>query len=164
MLRIHWIPDAPWPLAIMGRPRGGEWLCDEMNSLRRAGVDVLVSLLAPDEIIELELASEPEECAARGIEFCSFPVTDRGVPDNQRAFRIFLDQVLARADAGRKIAIHCRAGIGRSSFVAASLLGLRGMNVDQAFTLIARARGCAVPDTPEQRAWVIDFVRGTQSG
>lgn len=30
-------------LSIMARPRGGDWLADEMQSLRDAGVDALVS-------------------------------------------------------------------------------------------------------------------------
>ncbi len=38
--------------------------------------------------------------------------------------------------------------------MAASVLKLSGKSVDEAFQLIGSARGCAVPDTPQQREWV----------
>lgn len=55
--------------------------------------------------------------------------------------------------------MHCRAGIGRSAIIAASLLALNGTDVDLAFKLVTEARGCPVPDTPEQKKWVEQFVR-----
>jgi protein-tyrosine phosphatase len=67
---------------------------------------------------------------------------------------VLVESVLAKLRSGINVAIHCRAGIGRSSLIAASVLKLRGMNVDAAFQEIASARRCAVPDTPEQREWV----------
>lgn len=145
-------------LAIMGRPRGGEWLEDEINSLRIAGIDVVVSLLTADEIPELDLADESAVCSRHGLHFRSFPITDRGIPQSECRFREFINDVVADLAAGRSVAIHCRAGIGRSSLVAASLLAIKGYSVDKAFDTIIAARGCSVPDTPEQRAWVTGFV------
>jgi hypothetical protein len=51
---IFWI-DGPWRgrLAIVTRPRGGDWLEDDMTSWRRAGLDLIVSLLTADESAEL---------------------------------------------------------------------------------------------------------------
>jgi hypothetical protein len=49
----------PGRLATMARPRGGEWLTDELGSLRRAGVDVLVCALTGPEMLELGLTDEP---------------------------------------------------------------------------------------------------------
>jgi hypothetical protein len=39
---LYWI-ERPWRgrLAIMPRPRGGDWLDDEIQSWRRSGVDVV---------------------------------------------------------------------------------------------------------------------------
>jgi protein-tyrosine phosphatase len=42
-------------------------------------------------------------------------------------------------------------GIGRSALIAACLLKSQGIGVDEAFAMIARARGFSVPDTEEQR-------------
>ncbi len=52
---LYWI-DGPWNgrLAIAARPRGGDWLDDEVGSWRQAGLDMMVSLLTPDEVAEFE--------------------------------------------------------------------------------------------------------------
>lgn len=42
-------------LSTMARPRGNDWLQDEMKGLREAGTDVLVSMLTSDEVDELDL-------------------------------------------------------------------------------------------------------------
>jgi hypothetical protein len=44
----------------VARPRGNDWLSDEMNGLREAGTNVLVSMLTADEAKELDLQGEAE--------------------------------------------------------------------------------------------------------
>ncbi len=117
------------------------------------GIGLVVSLLERDEAAELGLQRERDLCLARGIDFLSFPVPDRGVPDRHDALT-FLRQVRG---AGKPVAFHCRAGIGRSSMMAAAPLALDGLDADEAFVLIRSARGVAVPDTEAQRLWVADF-------
>src|SRR3954470_4439263 len=70
---LYWI-EGPWRgrLAIMPRPRGGDWLEDEVQSWRRAGIDMIVSLLTREEQLELCLPQEAALCQANGIEFVSF--------------------------------------------------------------------------------------------
>jgi len=53
-----------WPgrLGIAARPRGGDWLIDELRSWRKAGVHVVVSLLTPDE--ERDRCSPRQTCYA----------------------------------------------------------------------------------------------------
>src|SRR5437870_3377638 len=50
---LSWI-EAPWQgrLAISPRPRGGDWLEDEVREWRLAGVEAVVSLLTSDEITD----------------------------------------------------------------------------------------------------------------
>lgn len=67
-------------LAISTRPRGGDWLEDEIRGWRSARVDSVVSLLEKDEEKQLELDDEGRLAKANGIQFISFPVVDRGVP------------------------------------------------------------------------------------
>ena len=52
-------------LAIVPRPRGNDWLEDEVTHMKRAGVDVLVSMLQPDEATELGLSAEAKLCSGR---------------------------------------------------------------------------------------------------
>ena len=42
--------SGPGRLSTMARPRGGDWLADEMAALRRRGVDVLVCALTDPEL------------------------------------------------------------------------------------------------------------------
>jgi len=42
-----------------------------------------------------------------------------------------------------------------AALIAACVLALGDLSVDEAFRKIEEARGCSVPDTPEQRAWVV---------
>jgi protein tyrosine/serine phosphatase len=58
---------------------------------------------------------------------------------------------------GKAVAIHCRAGIGRSSLIAACVLVLNGYDARSSFDTILKARGLGVPDTEVQRDWVFTF-------
>lgn len=138
----------------MPRPRGGDWLSDEIVSLRDQGVDIVVSLLTPDEESELHLNEESELCRAAGIRFLRFPIPDRQTPVDIAAATEFIDLLSQLYHQGNNIVMHCRAGIGRASLIAASILATSGFSVAQAFELISKARGCQVPDTPEQCVWV----------
>ena len=51
--------------------------------------------------------------------------------------------------------IHCRAGNGRAGIVVASVLIKSGMEPNSAFELVSDKRGVEVPDTEEQKQWVI---------
>ena len=157
---LSWI-GGPWQgrLAILPRPRGGDWLEDEVRGWRSASLDVVVSLLTSDEIADLDLAQEARLCQANDIEFLSFPIVDRGVPASPRGTLDFVKNLEPLLAGGKSVAVHCRQGIGRSALIAACLLVLAGTNPEVAFRKISAARGCSVPETPHQRQWVIEFAR-----
>lgn len=154
-MSLYWIDNAnSFRLAIVARPRGGDWLGDEMRRLQNSGVQVLVSMLTPDEMEELALMKEQGECRACGIEYLNFPIEDRAVPKNIIEFKKFVEQIAALLKEGKSVAIHCRAGIGRSSLLACSALVRLGVDSSQAWLLVQEARGCPVPDTEEQKCFV----------
>jgi protein-tyrosine phosphatase len=154
---LYWI-DATDKIriAIMARPRAGDWLEDEVAHWERSGVGVVVSLLEPEEVDELELRREGPLCVARGIDFLSFPIPDRGLPQDVGQAMRFAAEVV---DRGRPIAVHCRAGIGRSSIIAAAILVSLGVTPADALAAIQRARGVPIPDTDSQRDWVLHLAR-----
>ncbi len=156
---IFWIalPTAG-RLGIMARPRGNDWLDDDLRALGAAGVDVLVSLLTLAEEWELQLDDEARLCDQHGIVFVSFPIPDRTTPPLDAATSTVIRRLTSALNSGQTVVAHCRMGIGRSSLVAASVLTLCGIAPAVAFAAIERARGCPVPDTPEQRAWVDAFA------
>ena len=160
MSRLYWINlRAPGRIAIMARPRAGDWLKSEINDWRDLGIDVVVSLLEQEEISELALQHEAALCRALGIDFISCPIPDRGVPESRPKILRLARSLVASVQDGRSIAIHCRAGIGRSSLMAACLMICSGVGAEEAFELIREARGLSVPDTDAQRDWVLDFGR-----
>jgi len=149
-----WIRKEGLRLAITPRPRGYDWLVDDIRLLKRAGVDVLVSALTPYETEDMGLLEESQCCQNYGLEFLSFPIEDRSVPTSFSEFDGLLNSLTDRLRKGKAVGVHCRAGIGRSSMIVASALIRDGLSVDSAFRVIQDARGCSVPDTAEQRQWV----------
>lgn len=146
------IIDRPGPgrLATMARPRGDDWLADELHGLAASGIDILVSLLTDAEIIELSLGREGQLAQAVGIDFYRLPTPDRHVPDRQTM--IHLAAALAqRLTEGGAIAVHCRHGIGRASTLAAAILVQEGLSAENAWARITAARRLPVPDTQAQR-------------
>jgi protein-tyrosine phosphatase len=151
----YWIETGiPAKLAIMPAPYGGNRMEDEIRTLKREGADVLVSLLTAEEEFRIGLEHERAACSGHGIRFRSFPIPDRGIPTSTKAFLNFVDSLHYDLLQGRSIVAHCRAGIGRSSLLLASLLRREGLSADDAFRRITQARGMLVPDTPEQLHWV----------
>jgi hypothetical protein len=59
---------------IMARPRGRDWLFDEVKALRASSVDILVSLLTSAEVREFDLAEEAAFCHQQGIMYLSLPI------------------------------------------------------------------------------------------
>jgi len=152
---LFWI-EGPWPgrLAIAPRPRGGDWLEDEVCAWQQSGLDLVVSLLAPEEVAELDLDKEESWCQAYGIQFYAFPIPDMGVPVSRKASVALIRQLDHALTEGKSIVVHCRQGIGRSGLLAACLLIVSGAPPEMAFQRISTARGCPVPETKEQREWV----------
>lgn len=141
-------------LAIMPRPRSADWLEDEVYTWSELRIGTVVSLLTREEVAQLVLSEEGLLCESLGIRFESFPIPDRGVPTSEPAFVALIGRLLSYLEAGERVAVHCRQGVGRSAMVAAGVLIAQGYGVDQAFGYVELARGLRVPDTEAQRAWV----------
>jgi protein-tyrosine phosphatase len=154
--KIYWLHtfENAAQLGIMARPRGDDWLEDEIINLKIKNVGLLVSLLEKDEINELKLNLESAFCKAKGIDFINFPIVDRDMPSKNEQTEQFIDLLTARLKAGISIVIHCRMGIGRSSIIAAAVLLKFGFNVDATIENISAFRGLKIPDTDEQIKWL----------
>jgi protein-tyrosine phosphatase len=156
---LHWV-DGPWPgkLALASRPRGGDWLQDEMEAWRRAGVDTVLSLLTPEEEVDLGLKRESHEAKEQGMKYASLPIPDRQVPNSESEVSAMLDRMDADLSAGKNVVVHCRQGIGRTGLVAACLLVAQGLSPEVAVRTLSAARGNQVPETPEQRRWIDHYA------
>ncbi len=121
-------------------------------------IDMVASTLTKEEITELDLAQEEAVCTAGKIAFIAFPIEDRRVPPSRKATLELVRRLEQDLALGKKIAIHCRQGVGRSALLAACVLAASGVDPASAWERIAAARGCSVPDTNEQREWVMRFA------
>ena len=120
---LYWV-GGPWPgkMALAARPRGGDWLGEEMAAWRLAGIDTVLSLLTSDEEQDLDLKLEEREAKARGMKFVSLPIPDRQVPNSESEVSAILERLDPDLTVGKNVVVHCRQGIGRTGLVAACLL------------------------------------------
>jgi hypothetical protein len=106
---LHWL-NGQWAgkLALEARPRGGDWLADEMANWKRGEVHAVLSLLTPEEERDLDLRDEASAARRLGLDFYSFPIADRQVPKSEAKLGEVLDKINNNLSAGRNVLIHCR--------------------------------------------------------
>lgn len=124
--------------------------------LAQWGAQALVTLLQPYELTLLGVEDLGERARAQGLAWWHLAVTDGAAPGEafERAWRSEVGPALhARLDAGGRVVVHCRAGIGRSGSVAARLLVERGVEPESAIVAVRRARPGAI-ENAEQSRWV----------
>ena len=107
---------------------------------RYAGVSVVLSMLPDDEVVELGLEAEAARAAQVGVQYLTHPIPDFGLPDMDD-FAALIDHIKGLVVAGEHVAVHCRAGIGRSGMVAASTLCALGDNAADAMRGVHRFMG-----------------------
>ncbi|MFK8010694.1 MAG: dual specificity protein phosphatase family protein [Marinicellaceae bacterium] len=139
---------------MMPKPPGSSQLPSYIQFLKSKSIDIVVSLLQYQEIMNHALTNEGIECEEHGIEFINFPIKDHSNPQFFLPFNQLIEQLVKRIEMGKNIAIHCYAGIGRTGLVAASILIKQGMQVDEALISLSRARGLRVPETIQQITWL----------
>jgi protein-tyrosine phosphatase len=158
MQDIFWIEgNPPATLAVVLRPRGGDWLEDELRMMKRGGIQTVVSLLEEEEADWLGLAQEGSLARKVGMNFLSHPIPDTHIPPDRNAFRDFIAGLVQRLRRGEHLGVHCRGSIGRATLTTAAALIHLGWKPSAALEAIEKARGCPVPDTAEQRAWILHY-------
>jgi len=155
---LRWV-EGPWKgkLAIAARPRGGDWLEDEIEAWRRLGIATVVSLLTPEEERDLDLIEEPAVAQSHGLGFLSLPIPDREVPASESEVTAMLARLQEILASGHSAVIHCRQGIGRAGLLAACMLVFEGKPPLEAIQTVSQARGVEIPETSGQRAWVLNY-------
>ena len=138
----------------MARPRGDDWLKDEIGNLKKQNVRLLVSLLEKEEINELGLRQQETICKSSGIEFINFPIADRDIPKTTDKTDWLVDFLTSKLQDSSFVVIHCRMGIGRSTIIAASVLLRAGLKAENIIDHISKIRGLKVPDTDKQLQWL----------
>jgi protein-tyrosine phosphatase len=155
---VFWIQGEPHAnLAVVMMPRPEDWLEEDLRRYAQSGIGLIVSLLEPREAAWLGVGNEETMAYQVGIEFLNYPIPDVHVPSDLASFRAFVSELADRLRAGRSIGVHCRGSIGRSTVTAACTLIHLGWEPGAAIEAIRQARGCDVPDTVEQRKWIMNY-------
>lgn len=135
---------------LAGTPRPGIFfdLRYDLDALKRVGVTALVSLTRTP--IETDVLAE------YGIQCLRSPVPDMTAPDIEQAVAIcrFIDDCIAAAGT---VAVHCRAGLGRTGTVLASYLIWEGMEALLALETVRRIEPRWVQSV-EQAAFLEEFA------
>jgi len=151
---LFWFASPSGRLATATRPRGGDWLDDDIQHVAREAA-MLVSMLTRPEINELELAHEESSALRAKLQFLNVEIEDRGVPERAAPFVAAVERATGILAAGQGVVVHCRMGIGRSSLFAAACLVRLGVEPGDAWDRIAVSRGRPVPDVSTQRDWLL---------
>lgn len=155
---VLWVKGDPAiNLAIVLKPRGDDWLKDDLARYKQSGVETLVSLLEPEEAVWLGLGDERQTAEEVGLQFLSYPIRDVNVPQDVVTFRAFVAGLAERLRNGERIGMHCRGSVGRAPTTAACTLIHLGWNARDALAAIETARGYPIPDTKEQRQWILNY-------
>jgi len=157
------LADSYWVIPgqlLAGKYPGGKNLKElerRLGPLLDAGFDGFLDLTEEGELPGYE------DYLPGNVEHVRMPITDHGVPRDQAWMAAILAELDALLRQGRRVYVHCRAGIGRTGTVVACHLIEQGLSPEDALVRLNEFwQTCdrsdtwpEVPETDEQR----DFVR-----
>jgi protein-tyrosine phosphatase len=132
-----------------------------LEELLANGFDSFIDLTRPAEILSAEYGeglSNSSRHVVGAIHYRRFEIPDMSVPTIDQMADV-LDYLEREIDLGRRVYLHCYAGLGRTGTVVGCYLCRSGVPGDQALDALAelrRVQGApgSSPETEEQR----DFV------
>jgi protein-tyrosine phosphatase len=152
------VTGLPGSIGMMAAPGVNRDLDRDLDALReKHKASLLITLVGDHEIEFLRLTDLRERAAARGIEALRFPIIDGSVPASMEAFIDLVRRILAEAEQGRTIIVHCWAGLGRTGLLAACCLVARGFDPGEAIVAVRRCRPRTIEYT-EQEEFVFAFA------
>ena len=128
----------------------------DLRAIRAWGATTVVTLIEDHEFRLLRIESLADDVRALGMNWVHLPIVDVSIPDSRFEDAWIGDgpKLHDRLDAGEKILIHCRGGLGRTGLVAGRILVERGCAPKSAIQRIRSVRPNAI-ETSEQEQYVM---------
>jgi len=140
----------------------GAWHRDltlDLDAIVAWGATLILTLLEPLEMRELNVPDLGQAIQARGIAWHHLPIADYSTPSEifEQQWIKHGHEIRTRLANGEDILVHCKGGLGRAGMMAARLLAELGMEPITAIRAVRRARKGAI-ETPSQFALVRNTV------
>ncbi len=141
----------------LSRPEELDWITPnlaigsdirDINYLKMRSISALIGLQA-------ERPDDERRLQSTGITYLHLPIKDGHAPELAQ-IQSMVDWVNQQRGMGRKVYMHCAAGVGRAPTMAIAYLVSTGLTVDEAYAQIKRKH----PDTdpgPKQFAAVREY-------
>jgi len=138
----------------------GHWnrdLATDLEAVRDWKPDLVITLLEDKEFAVLRIPRFRDEVAESRIPWEFAPIRDVDIPDAafERTWRVLGPRARNILRKGGRVLIHCRAGLGRTGLLAATLLVELGASPESAIAAVRHARPGTI-QTDEQE----DYVHG----
>jgi len=161
------LPNTYWVLPgslLAGEYPYGSAPADTMLRLQRllaAGIDTFIDLTHAGERPDYHPLLPPQ------VDYWRSPIHDSSVPDETEHMRAIQARLQSALAVGRRVYLHCRAGIGRTGMVVGCYLVEQGLDGEAALQQLnslwqQSERSLSWPQVP-QTAEQADFIRGWAS-
>ena len=137
-------------------------LQSDILAIRTWDASVVVTLIEDHEFRLLGIENLPSEVATQGMNWRHLPIRDVDVPDERfnRLWPRLGAEIHQCLDAGERILIHCRGGLGRTGLLAAVILVERGCTPKEAIKRVRAARPGTI-ETAAQESFVLNSSQST---
>lgn len=143
---------------------GGHWDRDleaDLDVITSWGATALLCLIEDCELAELQVEQLEQEAQSR-LAYYHLPIVDGDIPDaaGELAWQQIGANLRQRLQAGERIVIHCKGGLGRTGLMAACLLIDLGEDPDNAIRRVRAARPGAI-ETAKQESYLRGLLRAS---
>ncbi len=164
-LRVDWInhefvgPGALGLTILPGRKDYSRSIDDDLQQLKKAGVDIIIPLITDDEFSHFGVDELLKEYDENKFQVYRLPIMDQLISSEQEMRKLvkFMDDNI---NAGKKIMVHCVGGLGRSGMAAASFLKFKGLSSDKAIEVVRQTRGPRAVESKIQEEFVQNIIFG----
>lgn len=113
-----------------------------LEQLKAAGASAVITLMQSAEMTSNAVTDLPALCVKHGLQWFHLPIEDDHAPglDFEAAWQAQGAAVHQLLDAGKRVAVHCKGGSGRTGLMAAQILVERGSSKEEAVAAVKALR------------------------